>query len=91
VANISQELVKLSVSVKEESDKLRIKAPETLRNANLDAHDDHRLFMAFTIASMLTNKSEVNGAESVDVSYPQFVSEMRRLGADILPQSELES
>jgi 3-phosphoshikimate 1-carboxyvinyltransferase len=91
VANISQELVKLGVSVKEESDKLRINAPETLRNANLDAHDDHRLFMAFTIASMLTNKSEVNGAESVDVSYPQFVSEMRRLGADILPQSELES
>jgi 3-phosphoshikimate 1-carboxyvinyltransferase len=91
VANISQELVKLGVSVKEESDKIRINAPETLRNANLDAHDDHRLFMAFTIASMLTNKSEVNGAESVDVSYPQFVSEMRRLGADILPQSELES
>jgi len=91
VANISQELVKLGVSVKEESDKMRINAPETLRNANLDAHDDHRLFMAFTIASMLTNKSEVNGAESVDVSYPQFVSEMRRLGADILPQSELVS
>ena len=63
--------------------------PETLRNANLDAHNDHRLFMAFTIASMLTNKSKVNGAESVDVSYPQFVSEMRRLGADILPLSEL--
>ena len=46
--------------------------------------------MAFTIASMLTNKSKVNGAESVDVSYPQFVSEMRRLGADILPLSELK-
>ena len=91
VANISQELVKLGVSIKEDSDKLTINAPKTLRNANLDAHNDHRLFMAFTIASMLTNKSKVNGAESVDVSYPQFVSEMRRLGADILPLSELNS
>jgi 3-phosphoshikimate 1-carboxyvinyltransferase len=91
VANISQELVKLGVFIKEESDKLTINAPKTLRNANLDAHNDHRLFMAFTIASMLTNKSKVNGAESVDVSYPQFVSEMRRLGADILPLSELKS
>ncbi len=91
VANISQELVKLGVSIKEDSDKLTINAPKTLRNANLDAHNDHRLFMAFTIASMLTNKSKVNGAESVDVSYPQFVSEMRRLGADILPLSELKS
>ena len=91
VANISQELVKLGVFIKEDSDKLTINAPKTLRNANLDAHNDHRLFMAFTIASMLTNKSKVNGAESVDVSYPQFVSEMRRLGADILPLSELKS
>ena len=81
VANISQELVKLGVFIKEESDKLTINAPKTLRNANLDAHNDHRLFMAFTIASMLTNKSKVNGAESVDVSYPQFVSEMRKIGS----------
>jgi 3-phosphoshikimate 1-carboxyvinyltransferase len=43
--------------------------------------------MAFTIASMLTEQSIVNGVDSVDVSYPQFVSEMRRLGANIRPVS----
>jgi 3-phosphoshikimate 1-carboxyvinyltransferase len=87
VANISQELTKLGAYVKEESDRITISAPRDLRNATLDAHSDHRLFMAFTIASMLTEQSIVNGVDSVDVSYPQFVSEMRRLGANIQPIS----
>jgi 3-phosphoshikimate 1-carboxyvinyltransferase len=87
VSNISQELTKLGAYVKEERDRITISAPRDLRNATLDAHSDHRLFMAFTIASMLTEHSIVNGVDSVDVSYPQFVSEMRRLGANIRPVS----
>ena len=39
--------------------------------------------MAFTIASMLTNKSIVRGAESIDVSYPSFLAEIKRLGAHV--------
>jgi 3-phosphoshikimate 1-carboxyvinyltransferase len=39
--------------------------------------------MAFTIASMLTNKSTVRGAESIDVSYPSFIHEIKRLGANV--------
>ncbi len=85
VANISQELTKLGAYVKEERDKITISAPRDLRNAELNAHGDHRLFMAFTIASMLTEQSIVSGVDSVDVSYPKFVSEMRRLGANIRP------
>ena len=41
--------------------------------------------MAFTIASMLTEKSTVSGAESVDVSYPNFIQDMVKLGAHIKP------
>ena len=39
--------------------------------------------MAFTIASMLTNKSLVSGAESIDVSYPSFINEIIGLGANV--------
>jgi 3-phosphoshikimate 1-carboxyvinyltransferase len=39
--------------------------------------------MAFTIASMLTEKSIVSGAESVDVSYPNFIQDMIELQAFI--------
>jgi 3-phosphoshikimate 1-carboxyvinyltransferase len=39
--------------------------------------------MCFVVAAMMTEKSIVKGARSVDVSYPQFISEMRKLGGQI--------
>jgi 5-enolpyruvylshikimate-3-phosphate synthase len=32
---------------------------------------------------MLTEKSIVDGVESVDVSYPSFVQDMKRIGAKL--------
>ncbi|HKU48622.1 MAG TPA: 3-phosphoshikimate 1-carboxyvinyltransferase [Nitrososphaera sp.] len=81
VANIASELVKFGARILEYNDGLKITAPKILKNASLEAYNDHRLFMAFAIASMLTEKSIVAGAESVDVSYPNFVSDMKNLGA----------
>lgn len=81
VANIAHELAKFGASVDEFHDGLTISAPKKLKNASLEAYNDHRLFMAFTIAAMMTEKSVVEGAESVDVSYPHFVEDMKGLGA----------
>jgi 3-phosphoshikimate 1-carboxyvinyltransferase len=81
VANIAHELAKFGASVDEFHDGLTISAPKKLKNASLEAYNDHRLFMAFTIAAMMTEKSVVDGAESVDVSYPHFVEDMKGLGA----------
>jgi 3-phosphoshikimate 1-carboxyvinyltransferase len=39
--------------------------------------------MAFTIGSLLTEKSVVEGAEHVDVSYPNFLLDLIKLGARI--------
>lgn len=90
VANIAAELVKLGASVTEYDDGLSIRAPSSLKNASLEAYNDHRLFMAFTIAAMLTDHSIVAGAESVDVSYPNFLSDMQQLGANISPMPDRE-
>lgn len=81
VANIASELVKFGARILEFNDGLKITAPKALKNASLEAYNDHRLFMAFAIASMMTEKSLVAGAESVDVSYPNFISDMKGLGA----------
>ena len=83
IAKLASEFIKLGVSIKEDTDGLLINAPKKLKNASLEAHNDHRLFMAFSIASLLTERSTVNGAESVDVSYPNFIDDMKKLGADI--------
>jgi 3-phosphoshikimate 1-carboxyvinyltransferase len=90
VANIAQELVKFGARIKEFHDGLAITAPSVLKSASLEAYNDHRLFMAFTIAAMLTEKSIVAGAESVDVSYPNFISDMKDLGARISPAPDRE-
>ena len=90
VANIARELVKLGARVDEFHDGLTISAPKKLKNASLEAYNDHRLFMAFTIAAMLTERSIVAGAESVDVSYPNFVSDMKELGARLSPMPDRE-
>lgn len=90
VANIAHELVKLGAKVDEFHDGLTIAAPRKLRNASLEAYNDHRLFMAFTIASMMTEKSIVAGAESVDVSYPNFIPDMKGLGARLSSMPDRE-
>jgi 3-phosphoshikimate 1-carboxyvinyltransferase len=90
VANIAQELVKFGARIKEFPDGLRITAVKPLKNASLEAYNDHRLFMAFTIASMMTERSIVAGAESVDVSYPHFIQDMKELGARISPAPDRE-
>lgn len=83
VSNIAIELAKFGANVKELNDEISITPPTVIKNASVKTYNDHRLFMAFTIASMLTEKSMVEGAESVDVSYPNFIQDMVNLGADI--------
>jgi 3-phosphoshikimate 1-carboxyvinyltransferase len=83
ISNIAVELLKLGAHIKEFGDGLKITAPVVIKNALLEAHNDHRLFMAFTIASMMTEKSIVAGAESVDVSYPNFISHMKNIGGRV--------
>ena len=83
VRNITTELRKLGAVVSETPNSISIRAPATIKNASLESFDDHRLFMALTIAALLTNQSTVNGAESVDVSYPNFLGDLKKMGANI--------
>jgi 3-phosphoshikimate 1-carboxyvinyltransferase len=83
ISIITKELRKMGVDISEKEDELLLNPVKRLKNVEFDSHNDHRLFMAFTIASMLTNKSTVRGAESIDVSYPAFIHEIKRLGANV--------
>jgi 3-phosphoshikimate 1-carboxyvinyltransferase len=90
VSNIAAELPKFGAHIKEFHDGLKIAAPLLIKNASIEAHNDHRLFMAFTIASMMTEKSIVAGAQSVDVSYPNFISDLKNIGGRISPAPDRE-
>jgi 3-phosphoshikimate 1-carboxyvinyltransferase len=85
IAIVAEELSKLGVNIKEREDGLRILPTKgRLAAAPLDAHDDHRMFMAFSLASMLIpGGTPVKGAESLDVSYPSFLEDIKSLGAKV--------
>ena len=80
---IGSELRKLGVNTHVFSDEIKLVRPKKLKNAHLDSHNDHRLFMSFVIAAMMTENSVVDGVESVDVSYPFFIKDMKKIGAKI--------
>jgi 3-phosphoshikimate 1-carboxyvinyltransferase len=84
VANIATQLVKFGADIKENFDSITIYPPKKIKSTMINSFDDHRLFMAFSIASLATEESIIHGAESVDVSYPHFVSDLKKLGAKIL-------
>ena len=80
---IASEFKKFGVKTKILPDEITIVSPKKLKSAVIDSHNDHRLFMSFAIAAMMTAKSVVNGVASVDVSYPSFIQDMKKIGAKL--------
>lgn len=86
IAIIARELVKTGIKIQEKDDGLILESSNNLNGAELDSENDHRLFMAFCIASMHIGNCSVTDPDSVKVSYPNFIEEMNRLGAKIQVQ-----
>lgn len=83
IAILCKEIAKLGVIVTEKEDGMILESPKSLKSAELESSDDHRLFMAFCIASMFVGNCTVTDPESVDVSYPTFIADMNKIGAKI--------
>ena len=64
----------MGAEVEEFEDGLRVHGRARLSGARLDAHGDHRIAMAFTVAALLAEgETEIVGAEEcVAVSFPEF-------------------
>ena len=83
IAILARELPKIGINVEEKEDGLILKSSDNLIGAKLNSENDHRLFMAFCIAGTYIGNCTVTDSESVEVSYPNFIEEMNRLGAKI--------
>ena len=86
IAIISRELSKLGIRVQEKEDGFILESPHSLKPAELNSENDHRLFMAFCIAGMYVGDCRVTDPESVSVSYPDFIDRMNMCGAKIQVQ-----
>ncbi len=75
-------LGRMGAKIKELPDGLRIWGVSELKGSTVDSFMDHRMAMAFAVAGLVASgQTVVEGAESIPVSYPTFVEDMRSLGA----------
>ena len=72
IATTAANLRAMGIDVEEFADGMRIN-PGRLRGATIRCAGDHRIAMAFTIAALLAEgDSEIEAAECVNVSFPEF-------------------
>jgi len=83
IAVMTQELAKLGADVREETAGILIR-PRRLVGAQVNGHGDHRVVMALALAGMVAEgETIVDTAEAASVTYPTFLDDFKRLGADI--------
>jgi 3-phosphoshikimate 1-carboxyvinyltransferase len=83
IAILARELQKLGIKIEEKEDGLILHSSDELNGVNLNSENDHRLFMTFCIAGMYVGNCIVSDAESVNVSYPNFIDDVNAIGGKI--------
>ncbi len=73
LASTALNLRAMGAEVEEFEDGLSVSGPVRLRGARIDSHGDHRIAMAFSIATLIAGgESEIDGSECVAISFPEF-------------------
>jgi len=87
IAVMTEELGKMGIAVKELPDGMVVRGGK-LRGARVSSRKDHRVAMALALAGMnAEGETEIDGAEAADVTYPTFVEDFVRIGANIVVRS----
>ncbi|MFC6323367.1 3-phosphoshikimate 1-carboxyvinyltransferase [Companilactobacillus baiquanensis] len=75
------ELAKLGIIMQINADSIVIEGNQQIKvKDDVDSHKDHRIAMMLVIASNLTTTPfQIKNIEAIDVSYPNFISDLKRL------------
>ena len=83
--SISSELRKMGADILVTEDGLKINGGCSLHGAKIDPHNDHRIAMSCSVAALGANgETKIQDVECINKSYPQFFSDMRFIGANIV-------
>jgi 3-phosphoshikimate 1-carboxyvinyltransferase len=78
---IATELKKMGAKIQELKDGLIIEQSD-LHSEAVHGYDDHRMVMALAVAGLaVEGETIVDTAESIKITYPSFIEDMRQLGA----------
>lgn len=80
IAVMTENLTAMGADVTAAEDGMIIRGGRPLHGAVIDSHLDHRIAMTFAVAGLCAGgETEILGAECVNISYPQFYEDLKRL------------
>ena len=83
LSDVAAELVKMGIRTDVTENTMTVYGGKP-KGAEIEVHADHRLAMSFAIAALFAEGgSIISGAEAVSKSYPQFFTDLKKLGAKI--------
>lgn len=84
IAAIRKEFNKLGVGIGEQEDGFSLQGGAPLSGGVVQSHGDHRMVMALAVAGLAAEEPvEIQNAEIVAESFPDFVPALRSLGAQV--------
>ena len=84
IKSTTSELKKLGADINEKDDGIIVRGKDSLLGGKVESWNDHRITMAMAVASIrCKDKVEIEGAESVNKSYPEFWNDFQKLGGQI--------
>ncbi|MFQ5997851.1 MAG: 3-phosphoshikimate 1-carboxyvinyltransferase [Candidatus Bathyarchaeia archaeon] len=84
LATLTGELTKMQATIQQSKDGLIIQGRQRLFGADIDSHNDHRIAMACAIAALRAEgRTRISQIDCVRKSYPDFLLDMQRIGAQI--------
>ncbi|RYG24300.1 3-phosphoshikimate 1-carboxyvinyltransferase [bacterium] len=80
IAKMVDGLSRMGANIRAEEDGMTIIGPTPLTGTTIDAAGDHRIAMAFAVAGLVAKgTTQIDGAESIATSFPDFERELWRL------------
>jgi 3-phosphoshikimate 1-carboxyvinyltransferase len=81
---LKEEFVKMGVDILIKEDEMRIKGIKALKAATVHSRHDHRIAMATAVAALrAVGPVQIEKADAVDKSYPDFFNDLTRLGVSV--------
>jgi 3-phosphoshikimate 1-carboxyvinyltransferase len=80
ISALADGLRRMGAQIEERADGFEVRACGRLHGGEVEAHDDHRLAMAFAIAALgASGPTTIHGAGAAAVSYPEFFAVLESL------------
>ena len=80
IAVMVENLSRMGAHITGTEDGMIIEGGYPLHGALIDSHADHRIAMSFAVAALAADgETEISGAECVQISYPEFYQDLKKL------------